>query len=107
MKIDSESQLELLAADMTKDWTGAELAHVLVKEAVIRALSESSDTLKIARMCDDTKGFTPMVRQKAFAEDIAAMEEACAQFTRIGNMHEAATIPTKPANTKSRRQTTI
>ncbi|MEI8198084.1 MAG: ATP-binding protein, partial [Phycisphaerae bacterium] len=69
MKIDSESQLELLAADMTKDWTGAELAHVLVKEAVIRALSESSDTLKIARMCDDTKGFTPMVRQKAFAED--------------------------------------
>ncbi|MEI8195571.1 MAG: ATP-binding protein [Phycisphaerae bacterium] len=110
-KVDSESQLELLSSDdLTRDWTGAELAHVLIKEEVVRSLAEGSDTLQVGRMCSDATGFTPLVRQKAFADDVADMEAGCVQFTKIGNTQEpavATVTATKPTTTKSRRQTTI
>ena len=100
----------MLATKHTQDWTGAELAHVLVKEEAINVLADEGDTVSVSRMIEMTKDFTPMSRQKVFSEDIKAMDEACSQFTKIGNVPDSE--PTKRASpfsaaagTRSRRQT--
>ena len=107
--IDDEKLLEELATKHTQDWTGAELAHVLVKEEAISVLADEGDTVNVARMISLTRDFTPMSRQKVFAEDIKAMDEACSQFTKIGNVpdSETAATPFRTASgSRARRQTT-
>jgi SpoVK/Ycf46/Vps4 family AAA+-type ATPase len=107
-KIDDEKLLEELAMKHTQDWTGAELAHVLVKEEAINAVADASYTVNVARMIAMTKDFTPMARQKVFAEDIKAMDEACSQFTKIGNVPDsevAATPFRSTSGSRARRET--
>ena len=109
MGIDDETLLEELAMKHTQDWTGAELAHVLVKEEAINVLADEGDTVNVARMIGLTKDFTPMSRQKVFSEDIKAMDEACSQFTKIGNIPDSESVTATPfrtnASTRARRQT--
>ncbi len=109
LKIDDELLLEELATKNTQDWTGAELAHVLVKEEAINVLADEGDTVKVARMIEMTRDFTPMARQKVFAEDIKAMDEACSQFSKIGNIPDsevAATPFRTTSGSRAHRQTT-
>lgn len=106
LEVDDAVLLEKLAFEMTSDWTGAELAHVLIRTEARRTLAEGSKVMKVARMVERAKGFTPMCKQRSFAEDIRLMEEACSQFQKIGNLPE--TEPTTVARnngTRSRRQT--
>src|ERR1035437_4304268 len=106
MTIDDENGLKTLAGDLTKDWTGAELAHRLVKEEVFRAMAEESEELQVDRMIEDTKGFIPMIHQKTFAEDIREMEEACSQFEHIGNRRiETVVAGSGKGASRSRRAT--
>jgi len=101
LAVDDEAALEKLAYDGTTDWTGAELAHVLIRSEAIRALAAGSKVLNVERMTARAKGFIPMVKQRAFTEDIARMEEACSQFEKIGNV--AGPVPAKPQVTTTVR----
>ena len=100
LTVDKESELHSLAYDLCHDWTGAELAHVLVKDEAIRVLAEDGQTIQVDRMCQRARTFTPMVKQRTFADDIQSMEEACSQFKRIGNLPETQAKPTTPGRAR-------
>jgi hypothetical protein len=67
---------------------GAELAHVLIKDEAIKVIAAGGSVLNAQRMKAVAKAFTPMIKQRTFREDIASMEDACSQFTRIGCLPE-------------------
>jgi len=106
LAVDDEAALEKLASELTTNWTGAELAHVLVRAEAIRALAADTKIMSVARMVERARNFVPMCKQRAFADDIARMEEACSQFQKIGNRPEVvAETAAAPKPTRSRRQT--
>ena len=106
LEVDDPALLEKVACEMTTDWTGAELAHVLVRAEAIRTLAGTTKVMQVARMVERARSFVPMCKQRAFADDIARMEEACSQFQKIGNLPEAAPETTGAAKpTRARRQT--
>jgi hypothetical protein len=90
MTADNEEALEPLAESLD-GWTGAEIAHVLVKEEGIRCLAEKKDTMIVNRMNQRAKTFTPMSKMKVFSDDLVAMEAATAQFEEMGNIPENET----------------
>lgn len=102
LKVDDEQGLNALA-EATQDWTGAELFHGPIKEEFIQATADDTDVLNVARMMEFTRGFTPMLQQRTFQEDLKAMEEGCAQFTQIGNDNVEPTTVSKPTSAKARR----
>jgi hypothetical protein len=92
MTWDDESKLRLLA-EVTKDWSGAELAHILVKDEVVRAAAEGQSILQVSRMLAQARLTKPQFAHPGFQQSIKEMEEACAQFTRVGNLPEETAPP--------------
>ena len=88
MTVDDEEALREIAYTHCKDWMGAELAHVLIKDEAIKVIAAGGSVLNAQRMKAVAKAFTPMIKQRTFREDIASMEDACSQFTRIGCLPE-------------------
>ena len=105
LKIDDEELLESLAGSHTEGWTGAEIAHVLVKDEAIYCIANGLDTISVSRMIARAEKFTPMSKMKTFAADIAAMEEACSQFERMGNIPDEARTAPAEEKSRSRRST--
>lgn len=91
MTVDDEDQLKVLA-DNAEGWTGAEIAHVLVKEEGIKCLSEKKKVMSVKRMTTRASTFTPMSKMKVFAQDLATMEEATAQFEEMGNIPDSQAV---------------
>ena len=87
MTVDDDSMLRLLG-EFTRDWSGAELAHILVKDEVVRAAAEGKTVLQVGRMLAQARSTKPQFSHPKFQESIKEMEEACAQFTRVGNLPE-------------------
>ena len=89
LTVDSEELLAELANKHTEGWSGAEIAHVLVKEEVIATLAEGKEILTVARMIEMARTFTPMSKMTIFRDDLQAMDAATAQFRRIGNIPDS------------------
>jgi len=87
MTCDDDGKLRLLA-EVTRDWSGAELAHILIKDEVVRAAAEGQTILQVSRMLAQAQATTPQFAHAGFQQSIKEMEEACAQFTRVGNLPE-------------------
>jgi hypothetical protein len=107
---DDESKLRLLTSDeFTGRWSGAELAHVLIKEAAVRALRNEQTVVDTTWMLKHARKTVPFAMQDANKADIEQMEQDCRQFIRIGRVpadeNEPTTIPTSgtPRRTQKRR----
>lgn len=85
MTIDDEPALKELA-DSLEGWTGAEIAHVLVKEEGFRCLAEDISIMRAANMQQRAGTFTPQSKIKSFTDSLAEMEAGCAQFEHMGNV---------------------
>lgn len=84
-------QVGLLSdSNLTDGWTGAEI-EALIAKAVRRALRNKQKELDWKWMFNVAKETTPMIKQKAYADDIKEMEEFCDTWTRCGRKPEIKT----------------
>jgi SpoVK/Ycf46/Vps4 family AAA+-type ATPase len=85
---DFEPDLVELAEKHTQDWLPVELMS-LVKDEVTASVAEGTSSLDVPRMCEKARGYTPMIKQRVFAEDVKSMEEASSQFVPLGNLPDS------------------
>jgi SpoVK/Ycf46/Vps4 family AAA+-type ATPase len=91
--VDDEERLLELSGKPTEGMTGAEIIHGIIKPAGLRAKKSKSTVLSTEYMLKLTDGFTPMLKQKRYAEDIAQLREDCSQFLKIGNLPDTSSSP--------------
>jgi SpoVK/Ycf46/Vps4 family AAA+-type ATPase len=85
---DFEPDLVELAEKHTQDWLPVELMS-LVKDEVTASVAEGTSSLDVPRMCEKARSYTPMIKQRVFAEDVKSMEEASSQFVPLGNLPDS------------------
>lgn len=101
--VDDESRLAEVAGKATEGMTGAEIIHGIIKPAWLKAKKAKTTVIEVGHMLKETVGFTPMLQQRKYKEDLDQMREDCSQFIKIGNIPEAGEgTAARPA--RSRRQ---
>lgn len=102
MKIDDPSILDKIASDeMTRRWSGAELNHVLIEDCAMDAMSEGSDIITSDMLIKAVQQHRPFAEMNAEIQaDIQQMEKDCQQFVHVGNIPDAAPLPTTNNSTK-------
>lgn len=87
-------KLQEFASEVTMDWTGAEI-EAIVESTAFKSLTGGSDRFDFDALITDARSVIPMAKNPTFIEDIKAMEQAAAQFVKIGrtNNPTATTTP--------------